>query len=631
MPPKPNTTNFNGRPNHKGGYGYPKRPNRVDPIQQDNNRPAPISELDLSEIDKLRQNIEKLNIDIELIKERLRVLESVGPAPTNSNNRDQKQSNNANKQDITSKKPFNKRRGFGKRSQSEQQQQQQSTQDQQPAPSTQSETAPNQQTDTSVPNNNIKVQKQSNQGGRRNNDRRRRNGGGPPIDRTNVMRPNDDSTTQAADPSSEERIEGEEERKKIYRRKKNRFNNNRQRGPFANRRRFDSSERNSNDTSPQAEAAEIDAEEVVQNAKRDFLHSEHSLELIHDHLMQGPTLMYEFCASILDHVICDVYSLAELTEVASRFNSMIFKEPTQHRESFVNALNNISSREEDIVIDAPRYMDSLGQFLAENCVLMFQKDEEACKSFLLACLDKYKPENRGCLLASVMKAIAETKDERYAKDLWNKVGLSWENYIPTDSLAEFFESNSSIQFTISDCLPEESTTTTTPDSKSLAQRLEVFADDITAMVERKKDPTELLERMSKEKEEFGSSDEVVYHGNMIYGIVRGCLIMLDNTSDGVKVDQELLSLYDSILGTQHEKQDEIALYALTLVTKLWYQHKCPKDMFINTLSALHCVHKTTTNTSLRRWLEDRDLHSIPGIGAARLHCKRFIDDVIGSS
>ncbi|CAA2962559.1 Hypothetical predicted protein, partial [Olea europaea subsp. europaea] len=205
-------------------------------------------------------------------------------------------------------------------------------------------------------------------------------------DKENIPLPprqqNDDSTTQAADPSSEDKIEGEEggERvKKVYRRKKRQpF---RKGGYYQRRRRMDSSERNSNDTSPQNEAngddfrrpkprqrktyselSEAEMNEVVQYLKRDFFASEiPTVKKAMDE--KGPAVAKEFAYAILDHAIQDVTSPTKLSEIATNLAQVLVGEEGSYefQSGFYAALTDLSKRGEEIVIDAPRYMDTLGQ------------------------------------------------------------------------------------------------------------------------------------------------------------------------------------------------------------------------------------------------------------------------------
>uniref|UniRef100_A0A6G1SEQ8 Eukaryotic translation initiation factor 4 gamma 3 n=1 Tax=Aceria tosichella TaxID=561515 RepID=A0A6G1SEQ8_9ACAR len=454
---------------------------------------------------------------------------------------------------------------------------------------------------------------------------------------------NDDSTTQAADPSSEDKVEGEgdggERVKKVYRRKKP-FN---KRG-YNRRRRMDSSERNSNDTSPQNEAngdeyqrrpkprsgpkrnfpelSEAELNEIVQAVKRDFFASElTSVRKVIEE--KGPIVAKEFAMAILDHAICDVTSPTKLSDIANNLAQILVSDDVgfEFQQGFCSALNDISKREEDIAIDAPRYMDTLGQVLGQCLVPMNTgRNKQLIKKFLTKSLQSYAQQSRALLLASTMRGIAGRKDERFAKEIWDMANLDWATYLNEGTnLDEFLESQE-VKFTTQSFSPEPRKTRRTP------EETEKFADDVTDLVE-KRCSSQALEDLVKDLN-LEDDETVDYLGTLVYAIVRGCLV---TDAGDYKLDTEALNKYSSILKNpqQQNKKDQadaIALNALTALTKLWHQYNCPQNLMSNILLALH-NHGAASYDALKNWLNSEDLKNIPGIGAARLNSKRCIEDL----
>lgn len=501
---------------------------------------------------------------------------------------------------------------------------------------------------------------------------------------------NDDSTTQAAEPSSEDRLDGDDnrdadgkERVRVYRRKKPHFN--RRGGAYRRnqhpRSRADSSERNSNDTSPQnepdedfdsynhhqrrqnqartkrnmatrrgynngtsrkttttyAELSESELNEVVQALKRDFFaESTGSTRKILQDIKEtmnnkGPKVVYEFVTSILDHALCDVTSPTKLSKIANRFyqllvinNDELSSESVHNfvdfQQGFFEALTNIATREDDIAIDAPRYMDTLGQILAECIVpLNTNKCKHLIKSFLNKCLTSYNQQNRAVLLASIMKSMASSKTDRFAKEVWDLAELNWKNVLSdkqTVDLDEFLESHD-VKFTTRAFSPRPQRS----NSKETSKELEKFADDVTNLVE-KQCTAQTLEDMMNDLDVTGE-EKFEYPGTLIYAIVRGCLLV---DSGSYRLNNEALSKYSSILTKKNEDQEAIALHALTALTKLWHSYNCPQDLLRTILLALHNFG-TAPYQSLETWLNSENLNNIPGIGAARLNSKRYIEDL----
>lgn len=464
----------------------------------------------------------------------------------------------------------------------------------------------------------------------------------PKVNRTATI--NDDSTTQAAEPSSEDRPEGDDgregankERVKVLRRKKPHFT---RRNYNNRRRRADSSERNSNDTSPQNEAngnddyqhkrkgkrrtyvelSESELNEVVQTLKREFVNLERPLKDIRNTMNEkGPKVVYGFAVSILDHALCDVTSPTKLSEIAKNLYQLLVSEDNtseiHFQQGFYNALNDISKREDDIAIDAPRYMDTLGQVLADCIIPMVTKHKYLIKRFLNKCVDSYCKHNRAVLLASIMKGIAGLKNDRFAKEIWDIAQLNWESLLEEGSnLSEFLESHE-VKFTTQAFSPEPRK------PKKVSKELEKFADDVTSLVE-KKCTSQTLEDLVKDLN-LESTERIDYLGTLIYAIVRGCLT---TDSGDYKLNNEALNQYSSILNAKHDQQDAIALYSLTALTKLWHQYNCPQDLLRTIFAALH-NQGTASFEALNEWLNSESLTNIPGIGAARLSSKRYIEDL----
>jgi hypothetical protein len=452
---------------------------------------------------------------------------------------------------------------------------------------------------------------------------------------------NDDSTTQAADPSSEDKVEGEEDGgervKKVYRRKRQPFN---KRG-YNRRRRVDSSERNSNDTSPQNEAngddyrrsktksgpkknfpelSEAELNEAVQAVKRDFFASEiTSVKRAIEE--KGPAVGKEFAMAILDHAICDVTSPTKLSDIANNLAQVLVSDEVgfEFQQGFYSALNDISKREDDIAIDAPRYMDTLGQVLGQCLVPMNTgRNKQLIKKFLTKSLQSYAQQSRALLLASTMRGIAGRKDERFAKEIWDMAELDWASYLNDGTNLEEFLESQEVKFTTQSFSPEPKKTRRTP------EETEKFADDVTDLVE-KRCPAQALEDLVKDLN-LEDDETVDYLGTLVYAIVRGCLV---TDSGDYKLDSEALNKYSSILKNQQSNKDQadaIALHALTALTKLWHQYNCPQNLMSNILLALHS-HGCASYDALKNWLHSEDLKNIPGIGAARLNSKRCIEDL----
>lgn len=479
---------------------------------------------------------------------------------------------------------------------------------------------------------------------RRTNRERRTRRDFKPLPKVSRNTINDDSTTQAAEPSSEDRPEGDDgregtakERVKVLRRKKPHFS---RRNYNNRRRRADSSERNSNDTSPQNEAnghddyqpkrkgkrrtyvelSESELNAAVQSLKDDFLTLGRPLKDIKNTMNEkGPKVAYGFAVSILDHALCDVTSPTKLSEIAKNLYQLLVSDDNtsevDFQQGFYGALNDISKREDDIAIDAPRYMDTLGQVLADCVIPMNNKHKYLIRKFLNKCVESYSKHNRAVLLASIMKGIAGAKTDRFAKEIWDIAQLNWENLLEDGiNLPEFLESHD-VKFTTQAFSPEPRKLKKTP------KELEKFADDVTSLVEKKCAP-QTLEDLVKDLN-LEPDERVDYLGNFIYAIVRGCLI---TDSGAYKLNIEALNQYSSILNAKHEEQDAIALYSLTALTKLWHQYNCPQDLLRTILVALH-NHGTASFKALDQWLNSESLTNIPGIGAARLNSKRYIEDL----
>lgn len=466
-----------------------------------------------------------------------------------------------------------------------------------------------------------------------------------PLPKENQNNINDDSTTQAAEPSSEDRAEGDEgregagkERVKVLRRKKPHTG----RRPFGNRRRrADSSERNSNDTSPQGETnghddyrgkrrprrervfpdlTESEMNDTVQTWKREFLSSERPVGALKKEMnAKGPKVVYEFAVSILDHAICDVTSPTKLSEIANSLYQLLVSEDNMSevdfQKGFYDALKDISKREDDIAIDAPRYMDTLGQLLADCVIPMFGKHKNLVRKFLNRCIEAYCPQNKAVLLGSIMKSAASTKSDRFAKEIWDTAHMNWEGLLNEGvDLKEFLESHE-VGFTTRTFTPEPEARKRTP------EELEKFADDITSAIESRC-TSQAIDELVKELG-IEAGEAVSCFGTLIYAIVRGCLV---TDSGDYKLNTEALNKYSGILTTQHEEQVAIALHALTALTKLWHQYNCPQDLLRTILMELHNLG-TAPFESLKTWLNSASMNNIPGIGAARLNSKRYIEDL----
>lgn len=372
------------------------------------------------------------------------------------------------------------------------------------------------------------------------------------------------------------------------------------------------------------ELTESELNEVVQNLKREFVNLERPIKSIKNTMNdKGPKVVYEFAVSILDHAICDVTSPTKLSEISNNLYQLIVsKDNTSEvdfQQGFYDALKDISKREDDIAIDAPRYLDTLGQVLADCIVPMNGKYSNLMRKFLNRSLDSYDQKNRGALLANIMKGIAGIKSERFAKQVFDNAQLNWNNILmPETDLKEFLESHC-VAFLARAFSPE------TRGSEKAPKELEKFADDITDLVE-KKSTAQSLDDFVKDLH-FPEEDRVEHLGTLIYAIVRGCII---TDSGSYKLDKQALKEYSSILSEKHDQQDAIALHALTALTILWHSYNCPKDLFLQMLVALHS-YGTASNEALVEWLNSENLTNIPGIGAARCgDSKRYIEQLVAN-
>lgn len=453
---------------------------------------------------------------------------------------------------------------------------------------------------------------------------------------------NDDSTTQAAEPSSEDRPEVDDEPiangskgRKVFRRRRMRNG----KGPYnSRRRRMDSSERNSNDTSPQNEAngtddhrdkrrgsrkrdypelSESELEDVVQALQREFESSDKSHEAVKRAINnRGPKVAYEFAVTILDHAICNVTSPLALTKTAKKLQQLICSEDNfsevDFQQAFYDALATISRRESEIAIDAPRYMDALGQLLGDCIIEMTRKHKSMIRRFMNHCIQAYNETNRALLLASIMRALQNARSERFAKEMWDLAHMSWSNYsMENNNLRGFLESQN-VEFTTKTFPPE------LRKSRKGSEDLEKFADHITNLVEARCQPQELDDLVKDRNED----EQVEYRGTLIYAVIRGCL---NQDSENYRLDNEALNKYSSILNG-NEKQGEIALHALTALTRLWHQYNCPQDLMRIMILSLY-QHRTASYEVLNDWLNSESLIHVPGMGAARLNTKRTIEDI----
>lgn len=371
------------------------------------------------------------------------------------------------------------------------------------------------------------------------------------------------------------------------------------------------------------ELSESELNDIVQNLKREFVNLERPIKSIKNTMNdKGPKVVYEFAVSILDHAICDVTSPTKLSEISNNLYQLIVsKDNTSEvdfQQGFYDALGDISRREDDIAIDAPRYLDTLGQVLADCIVPMNGKYSHLMKRFLKKSLESYDKKNRGALLANIMKGIAGVKSERFAKQVFDNAQLNWLNILtPETDLTEFLESHM-VAFTTRTFSPER-------ELEKAPKELEKFADDVTKLVESKCS-AQTLDDFVKDLN-FPKEDKVDYLGTLIYAIIRGCVYV--DTDGNYQVDRQALKEYSSILSKKHDEQYAIALYALTALTKLWHQYNCPQGLFLLMLTALHNFG-ITSNEALDEWLNSENLTNIPGIGAARLCSKRWIENLGGN-
>lgn len=248
-------------------------------------------------------------------------------------------------------------------------------------------------------------------------------------------------------------------------------------------RRVDSSERNSNDTSPHNEVNGYDDTnnrsnhgsasennnnrnhtreypqlteekmyEVIQTLKRQFDSADR--KAVKNTLnSKGPKVAYEFAIHILDYAIGET-SPANLKETANNLLYLISGEGGNNHKvdfqaAFYKALTNISDREHQIAIDAPRYLDTLGQLLADSVILQVDnpKLKGHVKRFIEKCVNSYNDENRAAFLASIVKGLENSKDQDFAKEVWNQAQLSWEQYKIEDKLEDFLDQHG-VKFTI---------------------------------------------------------------------------------------------------------------------------------------------------------------------------------------
>lgn len=474
-------------------------------------------------------------------------------------------------------------------------------------------------------------------GGERLLDRRQKNQRPEMKDKPLPPRPNDDSTTQAADPSSEDRIEGDNDGERVKRVIRRRKQNPNRRG-YNRRNRADSSERNSNDTSPQNEAdeddyrrphkprsvpkniypelsdAELDA--LVQAMCRDFFASE--MEAVDKAIVErSPHVARVFATAILETAICDVTSPTRLSEIATNLSQALvgIEGGRKFERGFYLALTDLAKREDDIAIDAPRYMDTLGQVLGQCLIpLNTGRNRSLMKVLLRQSVFAYGKKSGHKLLASILKALASCKSERYAVQIYEYSNLSFSSKIWND---EFLESQD-IKFINKRFSPEPRETRKAP------AEMEKFADDVTDLVE-KGCTAQKVDDMVKDLE-LEADEKTDYLGTLVYAVVRGCLV---TDSGDYKLDTEALSKYSALLKNQQckkEQQDAIALHALTALTKLWHSYNCPQNLMSNILLTLHS-HGGASYDVLKTWLNSDDLKNIPGIGAARLNSKRCIEDL----
>lgn len=371
------------------------------------------------------------------------------------------------------------------------------------------------------------------------------------------------------------------------------------------------------------ELSESELNEIVQNLKREFVNLERPMKSIKNTMNdKGPRVVYEFAVSILDHAICDVTSPTKLSEISNNLYQLIVSRDNtsevDFQQGFYDALTDISKREDDIAIDAPRYLDTLGQVLADCIVPMSGKYSNLMKKFLNRSLSAYNQKNRGALLANIMKGIAGVKSERFAKQVFDVAQLNWQNILlPETDLNEFIECHT-VTFTTRTFSPER-------ELEKAPKELEKFADDVTKLVESKC-TAQNLDDFVKDLN-FPKEDQVDYLGTLIYAIIRGCIHV--DTDGNYQVDRQALKEYSSILSKKHDEQDATALNALTALTKLWHQYNCPQGLFLLMLTALHSFG-IASNEALDEWLNSENLTNIPGIGAARLCSKRWIEQLGGT-
>lgn len=241
------------------------------------------------------------------------------------------------------------------------------------------------------------------------------------------------------------------------------------------------------------------------------------------------------------------------------------------------------------------------------------------RRFLNKSVKAYGQPNKATFLASIMKSLASIKEPRFAKEIWDLASLKWDSVLNEGTdLTEFLESQD-VKFTTQTFSPE-------PRKPKVAlKELEKFADDVTDLVEKRCDPDALNDLVKESKIE--ADEQVDYLGTLAYAIVRGCINV---DSGSYTLNEEGLTKYSSILNAKNEKQDAIVLHALVALTKLWQHYNCPQDLLRNIFKVLY-DNGTAPYEALKSWLDSENLKNVPGIGAARLSCKRYIQDLGGAN
>lgn len=466
----------------------------------------------------------------------------------------------------------------------------------------------------------------------------------PPLNlnQNSVSNNNEDSTTQAAEASSDDRVDDGDkrdgagkEKTKVLRRKK--YHQNRRN---TNRRGADSSERNSNDTSPQNETngqdnseshkknyktfddvPESEMTQLVQELKDKFLTIERPSKPIKKVINEkGPKVAKELAIAILDYAICDVTIPAKLSEIANNLYYLLISEDNNDevdfQSAFYAALGDISTRENDIAIDAPRYLDSLAQLLAICLKPMYHKQRYLLKEFLNKCMESYSSAKNSDLILKTMKSLSTEHDERLTKSIWDLSSLNTNKAFQTDDKEEIFESRG-LGFLLKPASPDPRK------AKRDSKESERFADDVTSLVEENCS-CQRLEDLVRQAN-FADDEKSEYTGTLLYGVIRGCL---SSDANSYKLDAEKLNKYSNLFILK-EDQRAVALHALTSITKLWHQYNCPQDILIQIFAALHNLGVAPLD-ALVSWLHSENYTNVPGIGAARLNTKRFIEDLLGN-